>query len=115
MGEIVFWTIIRIFLLIPSLWILKSYIQYQTWFMLSLMSIYGVIIHPTIIHYRLFIEQNKEIIESTLCSSCKHFDESAVLCMKYDEHPSKVILPCEGEDWEPNSSEYESKDVDIDS
>lgn len=83
--------------------------------MLSLMSIYGVVIHPTIIHYRLFIEENKEIIDSTMCSSCKHFDESAVLCMKHDEHPSKTYLPCEGIDWEPDSSEYENKGVDTDS
>ena len=66
------------------------------------MSIYGIIIHPTIIHYKLFEEKNKEIIESTLCSSCKHFDKTAVLCMKYDKHPSLEFLPCEGVDWEPD-------------
>jgi len=43
---------------------------------------------------------NKEIIENTLCSSCKHFDESAVLCMKYDKHITKDEIPCGGIHWE---------------
>jgi hypothetical protein len=105
----------RITLVIPSLWIAKSYMNYQLWFSISLLAIYGVIIHPTAIHYRLFVEKNREIIESTMCSSCKHFDESAVLCLKHDEHPSREYLPCDGVDWIPSSPEAESKDVDINS
>ncbi len=104
MGEIVFWTIIRIAITLPIIWVLQSYIDFQFWWSISLLAIYGVIIHPAIIHYRLFEEKNKDIIESTLCSSCNHFDKSAVLCLKYDKHPSKDFLPCEGESWEPKTS-----------
>jgi hypothetical protein len=101
MGEVVFWTLIRIIIVIPALWIAKGYIDYQFWWLLSFFSIYGIIIHPAVIHYRLFQEKNKEVLESTLCSSCKHFDKSAVLCTKYDEHPSVNYIPCQGSDWEP--------------
>lgn len=103
----------RLTLVIPSLWIAKDYMNYQLWFTVSLLAIYGIVIHPTSIHYRLFIEKNQEIIESTLCSSCKNFDESAVLCLKHDEHPSREYLPCEGLDWTPVSNEAESKDIDV--
>ncbi len=101
MGEVVFWTIIRTALTIPILWLLIDYLDFQLWWILCLFAIYGVIIHPAIIHYRLFEEKNRDIIESTLCSSCRHFDKSAVLCLKHDKHPTKDILPCEGLDWEP--------------
>ncbi len=103
MGAIVFWTLVRIVFAIPTIWILKSYLDYQLWWFTSFMIIYGVVVHPAIVQYHLFIEQNKDILESTLCSSCKHFDKSAVLCMKYDEHPTKLYLPCEGGSWEPKN------------
>ena len=101
MGAIVYWTLIRIAILIPLLWIATDYIEYKYWWMIVSMSIYGFVIHPAVIQYKLFNEQNKEIITNTLCSSCKHFDKTAVLCLKYDEHPTEEIIPCEGSDWEP--------------
>lgn len=104
MGEIVFWTIVRIVLTLPIIWVLESYIDFQIWWLISLAAIYGVIVHPAVIHYRLFEEKNKEIIETTLCSTCQHFDKSAVLCLKHDKHPTKEYLPCEGLDWSPKTS-----------
>ena len=102
MGAIVYWTIIRIAILIPALWIATNYIEYRYWWVVVSMSIYVIIIHPAFIQYKLFIEKHKEIITNTLCSSCKHFDETAVLCLKYDEHPTEEEIPCEGGEWEPN-------------
>jgi hypothetical protein len=90
-------------------WLLQGYLDFQIWWMLTLFSIYGIIIHPAIIHYKLFEEKNKEIIESTLCTTCQHFDKSAVLCMKHDRHPTKDVLPCEGVDWSPKEF-YTNKD-----
>jgi hypothetical protein len=111
MGEIIYWTLIRTAIAIPIIWGLKGYIDLQLWWLVGIMAIYGIIIHPAIIHYKLFEEKNKEIVESTLCSTCKHFDKSAVLCMKYDKHPTKEYLPCGGNDWEPNNLEYKNKDI----
>ncbi|HVO72522.1 MAG TPA: hypothetical protein VMT35_00750 [Ignavibacteriaceae bacterium] len=101
MGEIVFWTLLRIALLIPVLWILRGYIDFGFWWIISAAGIYAIIIHPTIVHYRLFEEQNKEVIESSLCSTCRNFDKTAVLCLKHDRHPTIDFIPCEGLHWEP--------------
>lgn len=104
MGEIIFWTIVRTAIIIPVIWVLHSYINFQFWGIVSLLAIYGAIIHPIIVYNKIFDEKNKDIIESTLCSTCKHFDKSAVLCMKHDKHPTKSFLPCDGLDWEPKNS-----------
>ena len=101
MGEIVFWTIIRTAITIPGLWVLKPHIDSQLWWMIGIAAVYVLIVHPAIQSYSWFEQRNKKVIDSTLCSSCKHFDPSAVLCMKYDKHPTEDFVPCEGEDWEP--------------
>lgn len=111
MGEIVYWTIIRTAILIPTLWVIEGYINPRIWWFVCVISIYVVIIHPAIIQYRSFKSKNKEVLESTLCSTCTHFDESAVLCMLHDKHPTKTFLPCEGLDWEPKSSGVNSEDI----
>ena len=100
MGHIVYWTLIRIVFLIPALWLILDLLNYKYWLIWSFLAIYLVVIHPAYIQYKKFFSSNKEIIEETLCSSCKHFDESAVLCMKYDKHPTKEEIPCGGIHWE---------------
>lgn len=75
------------------------------------MAFYGVIIHPALIHYRLFNEINREIIEDTLCSSCEHFDKSAILCLKHDKHPTIDFVPCDGIDWLPKSPDDKNETV----
>ena len=105
MGEVVFWTIVRTAIVLPLIWVLKSYLGYELWWTVSLVVVYGVIIHPALIHLRLFDERNKEIMEDTLCSSCEHFDKSAVLCIKHDSHPTKDYVPCDGVDWMPKPSD----------
>ena len=109
MGAIVFWTIVRTAILIPALWVLIEWIDYKFWWTLVIMSVYGVI-HPAVIQYKLFIEKNKEILYNTLCSSCKHFEKSAVLCSIHDKHPALNFLPCEGVDWEPDGNSDEEKE-----
>ena len=111
MGSVVFWTIVRTAIFIPVMWILFEYIDYKIWFSLALISIYGIIVHPAIIQYRLFLEENKSIIHNTLCSSCKYFDETAVICLKYDIHPTMEDLPCNGLDWEPSEKKGNEQEV----
>ena len=101
MGEVVFWTIIRAAITIIGLWIIKSEVDFQLWWMISVAAIYVLIIHPAMVSYRWFEQRNKKVIESTLCSSCKNFDRSAVLCIKYDKHPTEDYVPCDGVEWEP--------------
>ncbi|MCU7496675.1 MAG: hypothetical protein HF314_15055 [Ignavibacteria bacterium] len=113
MGAIVYWAIIRTIILIPVIWVLRSWVDYQFWWAMSFTLIYGVIIHPAVIQFKIFEETNKDIIESTLCSSCKYFDKTAVLCTKFDQHPTLENLPCEGMDWEPQVSEYNDEETEI--
>lgn len=103
MGGIVFWTIIRTVILIPAIWIMQGFMDYQLWWTSSILLIYGVILHPAIVQYRLFLEKNDRVMNDSMCATCKHFDKSAVICLKYDEHPTMKYLPCEGMDWEPIS------------
>ena len=107
MGGIVFWALVRIAVFIPTMWLLSDIIDYQLWWAITLMGIYGVIIHPAAIQYRFFVEENKKIVNNTLCSSCKHFDETAILCLIHDKHPTLDNLPCEGMGWEPGEKDYE--------
>ncbi len=101
MGEIVYWTIIRTAFLIFILWISKDVWGEKYFWLIVSLSFYLFVISPAISSYRKFTEKNKKVLESSLCSTCKHFDESAVLCMKYDKHPTENFIPCEGSAWEP--------------
>jgi hypothetical protein len=101
MGDIIFWTIIRTAIVIPAVWILKSYISEQLWILIWIAAIYGIIIHPAFLSYKKFETKNKDVIDSSLCSTCKHFDPSAVLCLKHDKHPTENYIPCDGIHWEP--------------
>jgi hypothetical protein len=107
MGDIVFWTLIRLAVSIPFIWALKNYLDYSIWWFSVVFILYGIVIHPAIRSYKTFEEKNKNIIESSLCSTCKHFDKTAVLCIKYDKHPTPQYIPCEGQDWEPSSFDSE--------
>jgi hypothetical protein len=100
MGEIIFWTIIRTAITIPAIWVLRSHINEQLWLLIGIAAIYGIIIHPAYLSYKKFEANSKEVVDSSLCSTCKHFDPSAVLCMKHDKHPTENYIPCEGEHWE---------------
>lgn len=113
MGAIIFWAIIRTAVIIPVLWISGAYFDYESWWIICIIAIYVAVIYPAIIQYKKFEEDNKEVFEDTLCSSCRNFNKSAVICIKYDQHPSTTVVPCEGMDWEPVSNEdYEEKEYD---
>ena len=101
MGDIIFWAILRTAIVIPAVWILKSHIDEQLWWIVIIAAIYGIIIHPIVLGVKRFEAKSKDILESTICSNCKHFDPSAVLCIKYDKHPTKDYIPCDGIHWEP--------------
>lgn len=105
MGYIVFWALIRLALTITGLWILFYYIDYGTWWMLGIVSLYVIVIHPALIQYDIFKEKTKPVVDSSLCSSCRYFDKTAVLCIKLDEHPTENYLPCGGQYWEPGNIE----------
>lgn len=106
MGEIVFWTLVRITLSIPVIWLLKDYINTQLWWSVSFVIIFVFVFYPAVIKYRQFQDKNKNIFNDTLCSTCRHFDPTAVLCIKLDKHPTEKYIPCEGLEWEPLNKSY---------
>lgn len=101
MGNIALWTLIRLAILIPALMYFSSLYNGRYNWAILVIAIYLVIIHPIIVQYKNFKEKNKEVVEDSLCSRCRHFDETAVLCMKYDQHPTKDYIPCNTFDFEP--------------
>lgn len=104
MGEIIYKTMIRLGSTIIILWLIKDYFDFSYYMVLSLLSLYFFVFHQSFLSYKKFEQTNRGIISNTLCSSCKQFDESAILCMKYDKHPSENFIPCEGLDWEPKQN-----------
>jgi hypothetical protein len=100
-GKIVYYTILRFALSILILWFAKNHFDEKYFWIMSILGIYLFVFYPAYAAYKKFIDENRKTIEETLCSSCKHFDETAVLCMKYDKHPNETYIPCEGTDWEP--------------
>lgn len=101
MGDIVYKTLIRFTIVLAILWFGKDFFGEKFFWLVSVLSIYLFVFHPAYLAYKQFMEENSNIISNSLCSSCKHFNESAVLCTKYDKHPTDIFIPCEGTDWEP--------------
>ncbi len=101
MGGIVYWGLLRTAIVIIILWFSYDYFNYNFFWIIFSLVVYIVLIHPIISEYRQFVNKNKNVIDNSLCSQCKHFNETAVLCMKYDEHPTDEFTPCDGIDWEP--------------
>ena len=100
LGEIIYKTILRLLFVLFAIWFTKDFFDEIFFWIISLLGIYFFVINYSILSYQKFTEINNDIINNTLCSSCKHFDGSAVLCMKYDKHPTKELIPCKGNDWE---------------
>jgi len=101
LGEIVYKTLVRFAATLLILWFGKDLFGEKFFWIVSLLAIYFFVLHPAYLSYKKFIDSNLEVINNTLCSSCKHFNESAVLCTKYDKHPTESFIPCEGTAWEP--------------
>jgi len=105
MGYIIYKTLAKTLFLIIFLWYIKSLIDFNFWLILVFAGIFFFLVYPFTEKFRQFTEDNKEIIEDSICSQCKSFDETAVICTKYDEHPAKDFVPCGGSDFEPGNKE----------
>lgn len=103
-GSIVSWALIRAAILIALSLLVLEYVRwldYTTWVMLTVIMIYAAVIHPMQVQYRIYTEETRNVMEGTLCSSCKHFEPTGVICSKLDEHVTEDLIPCDGELWEP--------------
>ncbi len=103
-GSIVSWALFRAAMVIGISLLILEYVRwldYTTWVLMTLIMIYAAVIHPMQVQYRIYIEETRAVMEGTLCSTCKYFEPTGVLCSKLDEHVSEDVIPCEGEMWEP--------------
>ncbi|PLX32633.1 MAG: hypothetical protein C0600_01905 [Ignavibacteria bacterium] len=106
-GSIVSWGIFRAAIVMLLSWVvgdLVGWLDYGTWWMLTVLIFYAAVLHPMQVQYRLYKEETAQVMEGTLCSSCRYFEPTGVLCSKLDEHVSEDDIPCEGELWEPKPS-----------
>jgi hypothetical protein len=56
---------------------------------------------PAYKSYLKFYNQNKEVINNSMCATCNFFDKNNVYCYKYDKFVENHIIPCGGKDYEP--------------
>ncbi len=104
LGSIIWGALLRLGLVLMTVWFFKEYIEnYADWWIVASLAIYGLAIYPAQIQYEYFQQSNQRVIESTLCSSCRHFRSENLHCTLLDEHISEQYLPCQGEEWEPVS------------
>jgi hypothetical protein len=100
MGEIIYKALIKVSLAIPTLWYLIDKTDYKLWWIILIAVAFGFIVMPAVRQFEDFNLKNSEVLEKSICSSCRHFDKSSVLCMKYDKQLKPGFIPCEGNSWE---------------
>ncbi len=101
MGSIVYTALIRTAFAIAIIWYLNNTYETRFIWLIAAALIYLLVVQPAIFQYKKFQEEKVNKMEGTLCATCKHYDPTAVLCLKYDQHPNQDFIPCQGNDWEP--------------
>ncbi|GAB1350690.1 hypothetical protein MASR1M107_29050 [Ignavibacteriales bacterium] len=101
MGKIVTETLFRIVIVIIAVYLIRTaFPDDKFWLILAITAVVGGVVLPAYNSYINFYKSNKEIIENSICSKCRHFDETAVLCKKYESHPKPDFIPCDGKEFE---------------
>lgn len=99
-GSIVLYALLKITALMLVGWFLiEHYDMHQYWWLL-LMSMLILAILPAYQQYEVYREQSKIIAKNSLCATCRHYDDSAIVCTIMDEHVSAQYTPCGGAGWE---------------
>ena len=102
-GSVVWGMLSRSLVLILISTLLLESLKLREYWYFILFLIWAIAIYPGWRQYKHFQEKMETFQEETLCGSCKNFESSSQLCKIYDEHVTKEYIPCQGENWEPNS------------
>lgn len=102
-GSIVWGVILRTAIVFIISFLLLSNFEYRQYWWIVLFLLWFVAAYPGWRQYQKFQQRIKNVGESTLCGSCKHFDKTGQLCKIFDEHITKEHIPCEGLNWEPKN------------
>jgi len=101
MGKIVTETLLRLIVVLTAVYFIRTaFPDDKFWLILAITAVIGGVVLPAYNSYTSFYKSNREIIENSICSKCRHFDESAVLCKKYESHPRPDFIPCDGKEFE---------------
>lgn len=102
-GTVVLGGMIRLSILVITMWWISDYWEFHQFWPLFSILVVMIVFYPAYREISLFSESVESVAESTMCGSCMHFESSAQICSKYDEHITEQYIPCEGMDWEPHS------------
>jgi hypothetical protein len=102
-GSIIWGIILRSTLIFILSFVFLEFVQMREHIWIALFLLWFGAIYPGWKQFQVFNKQNKEILEDTLCGSCRNFDPTSQLCKIMDEHVTKNYIPCEGLNWEPKS------------
>jgi hypothetical protein len=106
-GSIVSWTLLRAVIYVLAAIFAFDYfrwVDYSLWWTVCVALFYAFVIYPMQVQYNHFRDETKSIVSGTLCSTCRHFEQTGILCLKLDEHVTDTYIPCDGQLWEPASS-----------
>jgi hypothetical protein len=103
-GTIVFRALVKLLILMLVSWFVLETYKLQYYWFVPLALVYFLVVLPAYNQYQHFHAQSKRDVSDTICSKCKHFDGTGVLCTLYDEHVSKHYIPCDGDSWEAKTS-----------
>ena len=99
-GSIVLGAMLRLALIMLITWLIIDEWMFQQYWIFIAIAIMLFVIYPSFRQYSIFNDRIENLAESTMCGSCRHFDNTGQMCTLYDEHISNNSLPCEGQDWE---------------
>lgn len=99
-GSIVLFALLKITALMLGGWLLIEYTEMQQYWWILILSIVLFALMPAYQQYELYREQSKTIAKNSLCASCRHYDDSGIICTIMDEHVSVQHTPCGGAGWE---------------
>lgn len=100
-GSVVWGVLLRSAIIIFLGFLIAAAFEMNKLFWFFFFIFWFVAVYPGWRQYQLFQKRIKNVEESTLCGSCKHFEKTSQLCKIFDEHVSKDYIPCEGLNWEP--------------
>jgi hypothetical protein len=103
-GTIVFRALVKLLILMLITWFVLETYKLQYYWLVPLALVYFIVVLPAYHQYQRFYAESKEATSDLICSKCKHFDSTGVLCTLYDEHVSKKHIPCDGDAWEARTS-----------
>lgn len=99
-GSILTWGLIKTAILVVTMWFVIERFRWHEYWFVGLGIFWFLVAYPAFLQYQRFKAQTVHLEKSSLCATCRHFDETGHFCRLMDEHISETYIPCEGLSWE---------------